>query len=281
VTAAPTRFGASDLCAVTAAELAAYREVLRSAIGSPLPAGVPQASPVYPFVLAMPTFDQIIGQLTPAGEARAANVHLSQELRVRRLVRPGERVGIDVVVVAARREPRGIRLAIRGVVVGDGGAVVSELITGALLVGATGPEPFGDLPPATELVAGPGPAERTSVTCVIPAETVSAYAEVSGDHNPIHLDAEAATAAGFPGVIAHGMSVLALISEDVIDRYAGGDASRIGGIGVRFSAPVLPEEPLEITYVTDGGPVVKFTCKSPRGLAFKAGWVEISGDRDG
>jgi acyl dehydratase len=276
-----TKYGGSDMCAVTATELAAYRAVLRSAIGSPSLPGVPQASPVYPFVLAMPTFDQIIGQLTPAGQERPGNVHLSQELKVRRLVKPGERVGIDVEVVAVRREPKGVRLAIRSVLVGDDGAVVSELLTGALLVDATTPEPFGDMPAAAELVAGPGPAERASVTCVIPRDTVAAYADVSNDHNPIHLDDAAAIAAGFPGVIAHGMSVLAMITEDVIDRFAGGDAARVTGIGVRFSSPVLPDEALEITYVTDGGPVVKFTCKSPRGLAFKGGWIELDGNGDG
>ncbi|HVK25801.1 MAG TPA: MaoC/PaaZ C-terminal domain-containing protein [Actinokineospora sp.] len=266
---------------MTAAELAGYREVLRTAISARPVVGVPQASPVYPFVLAMGSFDEIVDQLTPEGQPRPGNVHLSQEIKVRRLVTPGERVGIDVEVVAARREPKGVRLAIRCVVVGDDGAVVSELLTGALLVDATTPEPFGDMPAAAELTAGPGPAERTAVTAVVPAETVRAYADVSGDHNPIHLDEAAAVAAGFPGVIAHGMSVLALISEDVVDRFAGGDAARITGIGCRFSSPILPEEPLEITYVADGGPVVKFTCKSPRGLAFKGGWVEIDGRRHG
>ncbi|CRK62135.1 Conserved hypothetical protein (possible dehydratase) [Alloactinosynnema sp. L-07] len=274
-------FAASDIRAVTAAELANYRDVLRGAIGVRRVVGAPQASPVYPFVLAMASFDEIVDQLTPEGQPRPGNVHLSQEIRVRRLVAPGERVGIDVEVLAARREAKGVRLAIRCVVVGDDGAVVSELLTGALLVDATTPEPFGDMPAATELTAGPGPVERTAVTATIPAETVLAYADASGDHNPIHLDEVAAIAAGFPGVIAHGMSVLALITEDVVDRYAGGDAARITGIGCRFSAPILPAEPLEITYVTDGGPVVKFTCKTPRGLAFKGGWVEIDGRRHG
>ncbi|WP_436494530.1 MaoC/PaaZ C-terminal domain-containing protein [Actinokineospora sp. HUAS TT18] len=276
-----TRFTASDIRAVTAAELATYRDVLRAALGAKPVAGGPQASPVYPFVLAMSSFDEIVDQLTPDGQPRPGNVHLSQEFRVRRLVAPGERVGIDVEVVAARREPKGVRLAIRCVVVGEDGAVVSELLTGALLVDATTPEPFGDMPAATELAAGPGPTERATVTASIPADTVRAYADASGDHNPIHLDEAAAIATGFPGVIAHGMSVLAVITEDVVQRFAGGDAARVTGIGCRFSAPILPDEQLEITYVTDGGPVVKFTCKTPRGLAFKGGWVEIDGRRHG
>ena len=36
-------------------------------------------------------------------------------------------------------------------------------------------------------------------------EQIAAYAEASGDHNPIHLDEEFAKSVGLPGVIAHGM----------------------------------------------------------------------------
>ena len=36
-------------------------------------------------------------------------------------------------------------------------------------------------------------------------EQIAAYAEASGDHNPIHLDDEFARSVGLPGVIVHGM----------------------------------------------------------------------------
>lgn len=272
----------SDMRAVTAAEIAAYRGVLREAIGSATPmVGVPQASPVYPFVISSPAFEQIMDQLTAGGGPRPANVHLSQEVRLHRLVRPGERVAVDAEITAARREPKGTRLAIRSVLVGDDGALLAELLTGALLVEATAPEPFGDMPAGAAPAPGPGPRESTTVECVIPRETVRRYAEVSGDHNPIHLDDDAAVAAGFPGAIAHGMSVLALVCEDVVDRFAGGDAARVAGIGCRFSAPVRPEEPLSIVYQTDGGPTVKFSCKTERGIAFKGGWVTVRPDGEG
>ncbi|TMD40312.1 MAG: acyl dehydratase, partial [Chloroflexi bacterium] len=35
-------------------------------------------------------------------------------------------------------------------------------------------------------------------------EQIAAYAEASGDHNPIHLDDGFARSVGLPGVIAHG-----------------------------------------------------------------------------
>jgi acyl dehydratase len=39
--------------------------------------------------------------------------------------------------------------------------------------------------------------------------TLALYAKASGDHNPIHIDAEFARGAGMPDVIAHGMLLMA------------------------------------------------------------------------
>lgn len=42
-------------------------------------------------------------------------------------------------------------------------------------------------------------------------EQLKAYADASGDFNPIHLDEEIAKKAGLPGIIAHGMFIASLI----------------------------------------------------------------------
>lgn len=47
----------------------------------------------------------------------------------------------------------------------------------------------------------------------ITQELLSAYAQASGDPNPIHLDPAAAQAHGLPGVIAHGMLTAAWIAD--------------------------------------------------------------------
>jgi len=64
---------------------------------------------------------------------------------------------------------------------------------------------------------------------------LAAYAEVSGDHNPIHADPEFARAAGFDDVFAHGMLSMALLSRVVTD-WAGPD--RLVNIETRFLAIV-------------------------------------------
>ena len=65
---------------------------------------------------------------------------------------------------------------------------------------------------------------------------VRRYADASGDHNPIHVDGKFARATPFGGTIAHGMLVLASISE--LMAATCGEAWLTGGrLRVRFRAP--------------------------------------------
>ena len=65
------------------------------------------------------------------------------------------------------------------------------------------------------------------------------YAEASLDNNPIHIDDDVAKAAGFKGVILHGLCTLAFASQAVVNRVAGRDPTRLASIKARFSKPVL------------------------------------------
>ncbi len=51
--------------------------------------------------------------------------------------------------------------------------------------------------------------EVPSLSKVVRREDVKAYADASGDQNPLHQSDEFARAAGFPGIIAHGMFTMA------------------------------------------------------------------------
>jgi 3-hydroxybutyryl-CoA dehydratase len=78
--------------------------------------------------------------------------------------------------------------------------------------------------------------EVTSVSRDITQARINAYADASGDHNPIHVDAAFAATTPFGGTIAHGMLVLALIGEMM--HAAHGDAwDTTGKLKVRFKAP--------------------------------------------
>jgi acyl dehydratase len=65
-------------------------------------------------------------------------------------------------------------------------------------------------------------------------EQIAAYAEASGDRNPIHIDAEFARSVGLPGVIAHGMLQMGLLAR------VAGEPRRLRLLSCRFAGMVRP-----------------------------------------
>jgi 3-hydroxybutyryl-CoA dehydratase len=74
---------------------------------------------------------------------------------------------------------------------------------------------------------------------VITQEQLARYAHASGDHNPLHLDPEFASATQFGGVIAHGMLTLAFVSEMLTSAF-GQSWLESGRLKVRLKAPAYP-----------------------------------------
>ena len=64
-----------------------------------------------------------------------------------------------------------------------------------------------------------------------------AYADASGDQNPIHHNEEFAVSVGLPNVIAHGMLTMALVGKYITD-WAGGSVN-IKEFSARFIKPVI------------------------------------------
>lgn len=78
-----------------------------------------------------------------------------------------------------------------------------------------------------------------AVVHAITRDAIDRYAALSGDTNPLHMDAAFARAAGFPDVIAHGPIGLQAVFEAVA-RWLGGDAVPPGvRVDVLFRAPVV------------------------------------------
>jgi acyl dehydratase len=66
---------------------------------------------------------------------------------------------------------------------------------------------------------------------------LKAYADASGDQNPIHQNEEFALSVGLPNVIAHGMLTMALVGKYVSD-FAGG-SENVSEFSARFTKPVI------------------------------------------
>ena len=77
-----------------------------------------------------------------------------------------------------------------------------------------------------------------ALTKRVSVEQIRAYAEASGDRNPIHLDDAFARSVGLPGVIAHGMLTMAFANQMLTDWL--GDRSLLRRLDGRFGGMVVP-----------------------------------------
>ncbi len=81
---------------------------------------------------------------------------------------------------------------------------------------------------------------------IVTQERVTAYAHASGDHNPIHLDADFASTTRFGQRIAHGMLSLAFVWEMIAANYPTA-WHRGAMVKTRFTSPVIPGEEVEVS----------------------------------
>jgi len=131
-------------------------------------------------------------------------------------------------------------------------------------------------------VSAEGVPEVAGLSRRVTQEGIRRYAEASGDYNPLHVDEEYARTTPFGGTVAHGMLVLAYLSEMMAAAF-GHDWLAGGRLKVRFRAPARPgdtltarAEPRRARQVS-GDRVFEYgiECCNQRGEALVSGTAEV------
>ena len=81
---------------------------------------------------------------------------------------------------------------------------------------------------------------------VVRQEKIDLYAEASKDFNPIHIDEDFAKKTPLGGTIAHGMLILAYISQMMTAAF-GRDWLSGGKLDVRFKSPARPGDTITVS----------------------------------
>ena len=114
-------------------------------------------------------------------------------------------------------------------------------------------------------------------------EQIKRYAQASGDFNPVHLDPEFASHSSFGRIVAHGMLVLAFLSEMMTLAF-GVEWLKRGHLKVRFKAPAYPGDVIttfgELKAPKDGSIRYDVGCRNQHGDEVIVGeaWVELPGE---
>ncbi len=116
--------------------------------------------------------------------------------------------------------------------------------------------------------------EVAPITKQLSQAQVQRYADAANDHNPIHIDEAFAATSQFGGTIAHGMLVLASISE-MMAATLGEEWLTGGKLKVRFKAPAKTTSTLSTSAVAleDGRYAVE--CKNEDGEVLISGTCAV------
>ncbi len=99
-----------------------------------------------------------------------------------------------------------------------------------------------------------------TVTDTVTQDAIDAYAELSGDHNPLHVDPEAAAASEFGGIIAHGPIALHSFFRAATE-WLGVEALPPGSsVRVTYRAPTRPGDAVACELGSLDGDAVEAAC---------------------
>ena len=102
--------------------------------------------------------------------------------------------------------------------------------------------------------------DSAEVTKKIEQADIDAFANVTGDHNPVHVDEEFAKTTRFGKRIAHGMLTASLISAVLANKLPG-EGSVYLGQTLKFVAPVFAGDEITarvtVREIREDKPIVK------------------------
>ena len=114
--------------------------------------------------------------------------------------------------------------------------------------------------------------QKASVTDHVTREVVLAFADVTGDHNPVHVDEEFGKNSRFGKNIAHGMLMAGYISK-VLGTQLPGEGCIYAKQDISFRAPlyvgetVITEVEVKELIPEKNRVILKTTCRDGKGNA--------------
>lgn len=218
------------------------------ATGAALPRdGQPVVPPTFPIVLSLPATRNMLSDPT-LGLDYSRVVHGRQRFRHTRGVQAGDELTVTVHIEQIQSGGVHQIVATRSEIATTAGEPVCRAYS-TLVERGTRPRAAKRSAEPRQRWTVPGqqlPAREFKVT----RQDLVRYAGASGDFNPIHFSDHAATRAGLPGVIGHGMLTMALTARAVTEWI--GDLAGVLDHETQFMLPLLVPD--------DGGATLTVTA---------------------
>ena len=124
--------------------------------------------------------------------------------------------------------------------------------------------------------------DSAEITKTIEQADIQAFADATGDHNPVHVDEAFAQTTRFGRTIAHGMLSASLISAVLANKLPGAGSIYLGQT-LQFVAPVFPGDDITarvtVKEIREDKPIVKLEtiCINQRGEVVIRGEATVLG----
>jgi acyl dehydratase len=239
-------------------------------------AGAIVAPPMFGVTWVVPSTERVVDHDEDLRVDTLHLVHGEQEIEFVWPVSPGAVIATTAAITSIETKSTGEALGVESISRDQSGELVQRAVFTAFIRSGGSGRP-GARPPEAVHPEPPLFVHREETTAEMPRD----YAEATGDFHQIHLDPEAAEKAGLPGVILHGLCILALCSKPFIERIADGDPRRLKRMHARFIRPVFPGRPIDIKVWAagerDGRKIYDFEVTDPDGqVVIRNGIAEVA-----
>ncbi len=193
---------------------------------------------IFPVVLVFTAVETARADIpADAWQRVRGGVHGAHDIVVHRPLEPGEELATFAQISGLRTSRAGTRVAVHlEQFDADGLPAVDQWWT-VVLLGLDGLPDLGAMPAEHRFPDAARANPVGSTTVHVDGKTAHRYAEVSGDWSEHHFDVDAARAAGFDFVFAHGLATMAICTHRVLGLLGIDDPGRVSRVAVRFASP--------------------------------------------
>jgi acyl dehydratase len=236
------------------------------------------APPVFAIVPVWRPLQEAARSIAPE-EARPFVVHGDQDILISAPIEPGMTLQSRAAAVGVHVKESGTTVVLKTETRDDAGRLLNEQYVTEFYRGVTGGGGGGAEAPdhrMPEELAEASPEKE--IAYPVDADQTIRYAAASADDNAFHLDDEVARAAGLPGIIVHGLCLMAFAGRAVLESQGERDPASVRRLAVRFSRPLQPGDTLTTRIRGSSGGGFPFDAVDAAGnVVLKDGLLELGG----